>query len=196
MSKKATSSLLGILGLMSLLSATGCSTVAGPNFGMLNFPIPVSPYFQKEAEDRYWNHRRYERMPILGPITPGSPETALDPPSDDEVMRALEKAKPVQGGFAFPARDSTQQRANRGRAGRRLHRSPACDAAGRAGATPSRPLQVHRVLYGSHASRLADSVHQHGRGRPRGDLHRPRPSPHGRERGSGAGQQLLSFGQR
>ena len=102
MSKKANSSLLSILGLMSLLSATGCSTVAGPNFGALNFPIPVSPYFQKEAEDRYWNHRRYERMPILGPITPGlARRRRLDPPSEDEVMRALEKARPVQGGLPF-----------------------------------------------------------------------------------------------
>jgi hypothetical protein len=101
MSKKANFTLLGVLGLLALSSATGCSTVAGPNFGMLNFPIPVSPYFQKEAEDRWWNHRRYERMPILGPITPGSPEIGLDPPSEDEVMRALEKANPVQGGLPF-----------------------------------------------------------------------------------------------
>ena len=101
MSKRATSTLIGVLGLLALASATGCSTVAGPNFGMLNFPIPVSPYFQKEAEDHYWNHRRYDRMPILGPITPGSPEVGLDPPSDDEVMRALEKANPVQGGLPF-----------------------------------------------------------------------------------------------
>ena len=45
--------------------------------------------------------RRYERMPVLGPLTPGSPEVGLDPPSDDEVMRALEKATPVQGGLPF-----------------------------------------------------------------------------------------------
>ena len=101
MSKKANSALIGVLGLLALASATGCSTVAGPNFGMLNFPIPVSPYFQKEAEDRYWNYKRYDRMPVLGPLTPGSPEVGLDPPSDDEVMRALEKANPVQGGLPF-----------------------------------------------------------------------------------------------
>jgi hypothetical protein len=101
MSKKATTTLLCILGLMSLLSATGCSSVAGPNFGLLSFPIPVSPYYQKEAEDRFWTHRRYDRMPVLGPITPGSPEHALDPPSEDEVMRAVEKARPVQGGLPF-----------------------------------------------------------------------------------------------
>ena len=44
-------------------------------------------------------------MPILGPITPGMPETALDEPSDDEVMRALEKARPIQGGL--PLLDET-----------------------------------------------------------------------------------------
>jgi len=92
---------VSFLGLLSLVSATGCSTVAGPNLGILNFPIPVSPYFQKSAEDRFWDYERYERMPILGPITPGSPTTALDPPSEDEVMRALEKARPINGGLPF-----------------------------------------------------------------------------------------------
>jgi len=99
MSKKTASTQLGLLGLLALMTASGCTSVAGPNLGILNFPIPVSPFFQKEAEDTYWNHKRYDRMPVLGPITPGSPETALDPPSEDEVMRALEKAKPVQGGL-------------------------------------------------------------------------------------------------
>jgi hypothetical protein len=62
----------------------------------------VSPYFQKLPEDYFWNHERYDRMPILGPITPGTPLAVdLDPPSDDEVMRALEKARPVQGGLPF-----------------------------------------------------------------------------------------------
>jgi hypothetical protein len=98
MSIKTASTQIGLLGLLVLMTASGCSQVAGPTLGILNFPIPVSPYFQKQAEDKYWNHRRYDRMPILGPITPGSPETALDPPSEDEVMRAMEKARPVQGG--------------------------------------------------------------------------------------------------
>jgi hypothetical protein len=98
---KTVFTVIGVLGLLSLVSATGCSTVAGPNFGILNLPIPVSPYFQKQNEDSYWSHKRYDRMPILGPITPGAPKTALDPPSDDEVMRALEKARPIQGGVPF-----------------------------------------------------------------------------------------------
>jgi hypothetical protein len=98
MSTKAARNLIGALGLL-VISATGCSQVAGPSLGILNFPIPLSPYFQKLPEDTYWTHKRYERMPILGPITPGSPEIALDEPSDDEVMRKLEEARPVQGGL-------------------------------------------------------------------------------------------------
>jgi len=93
MSTKAAYTLLGILGLLTLFCGTGCTSVAGPNLGILNFPIPISPYFQKLPEDKFWTHRRYERMPILGPITPGSPEIALDEPSDDEIMRKLEDAR-------------------------------------------------------------------------------------------------------
>jgi hypothetical protein len=71
----------------------------GPSLGFLGLPIPVSPYFQKIKEDKAWEKERYNRVPIIGPITSGGPPVALDPPSDDEVMRALEKARPVQGGL-------------------------------------------------------------------------------------------------
>jgi hypothetical protein len=82
------------------LSSTGCVGIThGPDFGFIGVPIPVSPYFQKKKEDEFWNHERYERVPILGPITSGAVPIALDPPSDDEVMRALERAKPIQGGL-------------------------------------------------------------------------------------------------
>lgn len=80
------------------ISMTGCYAPNNYNLGFLQFPIPVSPYFQKLQEDKFWNKERYERVPILGPITSGGPAVALDPPSDDEVMRALEHARPVQGG--------------------------------------------------------------------------------------------------
>src|SRR5262245_46461874 len=79
------------------LVSTGC-TELGPSLGIAAFPIPVSAYFQKKKEDEFWMHERYERAPILGPITSGAEVVALDPPSDDEVMRALEKIQPVQGG--------------------------------------------------------------------------------------------------
>lgn len=97
--KRATAILLGLV-LVSLGSSTGCVRVAyGPNLGLLGWPIPVSPYFQDELEDKAWVQERYKKVPILGPITEGGPVVALDPPSPDEVMRALEEARPVEGGI-------------------------------------------------------------------------------------------------
>ncbi len=87
---------------VSLAGTGGCAwplnTPGGGPSVALPVPVPVSPYFQDEQEDRFWMHERYDRVPILGPITSGGPPVALDPPSPDEVMRALEKARPVEGG--------------------------------------------------------------------------------------------------
>jgi hypothetical protein len=96
---KTVSTLVCLTGLMLLLSCAGCHTQLGPTIGAFSYPVPVSPYFQKTFEDRFHNWERYARAPILGPITPGTPTMAMDPPSDDEVMRALEEARPVQGGL-------------------------------------------------------------------------------------------------
>ena len=106
-------------------------------------------------------------------------------------MRALEKANPIQGGLPFL---HEIQRNNV-----RIVVEPIADYIDPPRVYPlvgpaqlhHCPLQVHRVLHRGHAGWLADPVHQHRRGRPRGPLHRPRPSPHGRERGSRPGQQLL-----
>jgi len=87
--------------LLSLVSASGCNTVYGPNLGILSYPIPLSPYFQDKMEDRAWEQERYDRVPILGPLTAGGPAVALDPPSEDEIMRAFERARPVEGGLPF-----------------------------------------------------------------------------------------------
>jgi len=83
-------------------TSTGCFTwgvTMGPNLGFVSIPIPVSPYFQAKKEVEHHNHERYDRTPILGPITAGGPAIALDPPSDDEVMQAFEKAVPSAGGL-------------------------------------------------------------------------------------------------
>jgi len=40
-----------------------------------------------------------ESVPILGPLTSGGPAVALDPPSDDEVIRAMERARNLEGGL-------------------------------------------------------------------------------------------------
>ncbi|HEY6565000.1 MAG TPA: hypothetical protein VIY86_10920 [Pirellulaceae bacterium] len=84
--------------LLSLAATMGCTTNGGPYLGVYSIPILVTPWYQKHYEDKHWEHERYERVPILGPITQGGVPRALDPPSDDQVMRALEKVRPVQGG--------------------------------------------------------------------------------------------------
>ncbi len=95
--KRAWASWTGLLLVTTLLLSTGCTTY-GPFLGAYSVPIPVSPWYQKIQEDKHWEHERYERAAILGPVTSGSTPKALDPPSDDQVMRALEKVRPVQGG--------------------------------------------------------------------------------------------------
>ena len=89
----------GLLAIVAI-SNVGCIQ-RGPYLGFAAYPIPVSPFFQDKKEDEFWEHERYERVPILGPITQGGVPQALDPPSDDEILRALEKVDPVEGGFPF-----------------------------------------------------------------------------------------------
>lgn len=84
-----------------VLLNTGCFQSVGPSLGIFSIPIPVSPYWQKIKEDEFHIHERYARVPIMGPLTAGGPVEALDPPSDDEVWWALERANSVQGGFPF-----------------------------------------------------------------------------------------------
>lgn len=92
--------------MMLLVAATtvftsGCFTATGPSLGIFSVPIPVSPYWQKNQEDKFHIQERYARVPILGPLQPGGPAVALDPPTDDEVWWAMERANSVQGGFPF-----------------------------------------------------------------------------------------------
>jgi len=104
MFRKTASTALCALLLLSLGTSIGCQTSIEPAVwpgGMLAYPIPISPYLQDKLEDKAWDKERYKRVPILGPITAGGPAVALDPPSEDEIMRALEKAKPIEGGLPF-----------------------------------------------------------------------------------------------
>ena len=81
-------------------SNTGCVGLStGLNLGVLGIPVPVTPYLQDQEELEFHVHERYARVPIMGPLTAGGPVQALDPPSDDEVMQALERARPVRGGI-------------------------------------------------------------------------------------------------
>ncbi len=105
MFRKTASTAVCALALLLLVSTTGCFT-GFSNFGMnqlglATVPIPVSPFIQDNLEDNFHMQERYNRVPILPPITSGAPAVARDPPSDDEVMRALERAKPLEGGIPF-----------------------------------------------------------------------------------------------
>lgn len=102
MLRKITYACAGVVFASWLSLMAGCMTPGtGPTMGLLSYPIPVAPIEQKALEDKFWIHKRYEKAPILGPITANSPAIAMDEPSDDEVMRALEDARGVQGGITM-----------------------------------------------------------------------------------------------
>jgi hypothetical protein len=97
---RSMTTLTGLMLSLSVIASTGCVGITqGINLGFMGIPIPVSPYFQDKEEWEFHNHERYERVPIIGPITAGETPIALDPPSDDEVIQALEKARPTRGGI-------------------------------------------------------------------------------------------------
>lgn len=67
--------------------------------------IPVTPYFSQQIEDTYWEEERYGKVPILDPVEgENAPLFCLDPPSADEVVRALPDQ--TSGGVAFLAETS------------------------------------------------------------------------------------------
>lgn len=62
--------------------------------------IPVSSYHSQQIEDTYYEEERYGKMPILDPVEgEHAPLFCLDPPSKDEIIRALPDS--TEGGFAF-----------------------------------------------------------------------------------------------
>jgi hypothetical protein len=102
MSKKTIhTSLLSLVVGASMAFSSGCVGLPGPSLGPAGIPIPVASYFQDEYEDIAWENERYDKVVIMGPITQGAEIVALDTPSDDEIMRALEKARPTKRGIPF-----------------------------------------------------------------------------------------------
>ena len=100
MSHKIGRTIKGLLVAAAAISQSGCIGLTnGFNLGPLGVPVPISPYLQDQEELEFHVHERYARVPIMGPLTAGGPVRALDPPSDDEVMQALERARPVRGGI-------------------------------------------------------------------------------------------------
>ena len=47
MSSKSTAIAACVMVFGALLCGTGCNTTLGPKLGILGYPIPMSPYFQK-----------------------------------------------------------------------------------------------------------------------------------------------------
>ena len=132
-----------------------------------SIPTPVSPYFQDAQEQRFWVHEKYKKAPILGPIAPGQPCVAVDTPSDDEVMQVARNGS-ARSAVAFRCSgNAAEQRADRQRQDRRLHRSAARVSAGRPGSATSRSLQMHGLLHRSHPRRLAAAIHDRAPTTPR-----------------------------
>lgn len=109
--------LLAGLAVMTMANS-GCILAATTGFGlMINLlsdafllggyfgttpAIPVSPYYSELIEDAYIREERYDKVPILDPVEgEHAPLFCQDPPSPDEVMRALPNE--TSGGNAFIA---------------------------------------------------------------------------------------------
>jgi hypothetical protein len=68
-------------------------------------PIPISPYWSQAIEDTYHNEERYGKVPILDPVEgEHAPLFCMDPPSEDEIIRAL----PTNGEAGMPFIAETQ----------------------------------------------------------------------------------------
>lgn len=68
--------------------------------------IPVSPYFSQQIEDTYHEEERYGKVPVLDPVEgENAPLFCMDPPSPDEIIRAL----PDESGGGMPFVAETQR---------------------------------------------------------------------------------------
>ena len=62
--------------------------------------VPISAYHSQAIEDQLWEEERYKRIPVLDPVEgENAPLMCLDPPSEDQIIRALPEA--AEGGIAF-----------------------------------------------------------------------------------------------
>ena len=152
----------------------------GPNLGFLNFPFPCRPT-SRRAGGPYLEPRALRADAGSRPDYPGRPGDGAGPPSDDEVMRALEKARPVQGGL--PCLYEVQ------RNNVRMVVEPIADYIDPPRVYPLvGPAQLHHahykcIVYYTEVTRVGWPIpYTTTRRMPGGALHRPRPSPHGRER--------------
>ncbi len=99
MKNRISTAAFGVLSAVILASSSGCVTAQGPYLGILGIPIPVTPYQADQLEDKAWEHERYGRAAILGPLTEDTPDVGMDAPSDDQVFRKFEDIKELEGGI-------------------------------------------------------------------------------------------------
>lgn len=106
---------LGFCATMALMlcANTGCSykllhgllwtqTVNYVKFWQTTPFVPVSPYFSELIEDAYIREERYGKVPVFDPVEgENAPLFCMDPPSSDQVMRAM--PDDVGGGMPFIA---------------------------------------------------------------------------------------------
>ena len=102
-----------VLGLSTaLIGSSGCLIIDGffqvqsafSTFWKTAPFIPVGAYFSQRIEDVYHEEERYGRVPVLDPVEgENAPLFCLDPPSPDEVVRALPSSETGEGGYAFLA---------------------------------------------------------------------------------------------
>ena len=88
-------------GCRILIQGLGTAFAAG-NFFWTTPLIPVTPYMSQKVEDAYWEEERYDYVPVLDPVEgENAPLFCLDPPSEDQIMRALPDNR--EGGVPFLA---------------------------------------------------------------------------------------------
>ncbi|MGL6193527.1 MAG: hypothetical protein ACRC2T_01750 [Thermoguttaceae bacterium] len=93
---------VALLAMFFAVSSSGCVGVAVPagSIGVASIPVPVSPYFSAGYEDLHWEDLRYNKVTIMEPLG-NCQAVALDAPSDDQVIRCLEKVRPTAGAIPF-----------------------------------------------------------------------------------------------
>ncbi|MER3416814.1 MAG: hypothetical protein C4297_11470 [Gemmataceae bacterium] len=73
--------------LLALLA--GCTPTNPLLIGNAPIPVPVPPWVSERMEEKYTKRLKH-RTPIMPPILPGSgPVYCMDPPTEEEVIRAL-----------------------------------------------------------------------------------------------------------
>ena len=91
MTKKTASAAVCVVALLSLVSSTGCITGVGPaiDIGMASYPIPVSPYFQDQLEDNFWEQEEGLVFPAQNALIAQQYMSRYDLTEDDLALLAL-----------------------------------------------------------------------------------------------------------